>query len=42
MDLIGMGFEMMGLGLVGVFGVLIIFYIIIKALLKMFPSKDEA
>lgn len=41
MDLIGKGLELMGIGLAGVFTVLIIFYFMIKLLLKAFPPKEE-
>lgn len=39
MDLIGLGVQMMIYGIAGVFGVLIIFYFMIKILLKVFPDK---
>ena len=39
-DNIIMGFKLMGLGLAGVFAVLIIFYIILKVLMKVFKNDD--
>lgn len=41
MELIGLGFEVMVLGLAAVFSVLILFYFMIKGLIKIFPSHDE-
>jgi hypothetical protein len=41
MDQIGLGFQVMGYGLVGVFSCLIIFFATIKALLYFFPDKPE-
>jgi hypothetical protein len=41
MDQIGLGFQVMGYGLVGVFSFLIIFFFTIKALLYLFPEKSE-
>lgn len=35
-----LGFQLMGLGLVGVFSVLILFYFTIQILMKVFPQKD--
>lgn len=35
------GFFLMGVGVIGVFIVLIIFYFLIKALIKIFPEKPE-
>lgn len=42
MELIGLGLEVMLFGLTGVFLVLIFFYFMIKLLIKIFPSKEEA
>ncbi|WP_236860098.1 OadG family protein [Candidatus Formimonas warabiya] len=41
MDLVGLGLEVMGMGLAGVFVVLILFYFMIKLLIKVFPPKEE-
>jgi len=41
MELIGLGVKVMVYGMAGVFGVLIIFYFMIKLLLKTFPPKEE-
>jgi Na+-transporting methylmalonyl-CoA/oxaloacetate decarboxylase gamma subunit len=41
MDQIGIGIEVMGYGLAGVFSFLIIFFFTIKALLFLFPDKSE-
>ncbi len=35
-----LGLQLMGLGLVGVFSVLILFYFTIQMLMKFFPHKD--
>jgi len=35
----GLALMLMGYGLIGVFTVLIVFYIIIKVLMKLFPEK---
>ena len=40
MELLTKGFELMGMGLVGVFAVLIFFYFMIKVLIKVFPPKE--
>lgn len=40
MDNVNLGLQLMGYGLTGVFMVLILFYIVIKLLLKLFPLKD--
>ncbi len=40
MDQIGLGVELMGYGLAGVFSFLIIFFFLIKALLYLFPEKS--
>ncbi|HSN65919.1 MAG TPA: OadG-related small transporter subunit [Fusibacter sp.] len=37
----GLGLELMAYGLTGVFAVLILFFIVIKLLLKVFPYKGE-
>ena len=36
---IGASFVLMGYGLLGVFSVLIVFYLMIKLLMKLFPEK---
>jgi Na+-transporting methylmalonyl-CoA/oxaloacetate decarboxylase gamma subunit len=36
-----LGLELMGYGLAGVFIVLILFFIVIKMLIKIFPYKEE-
>lgn len=36
-----LGLQLMGMGLVGVFSVLIIFYLTIKALMFLFPYKES-
>ena len=41
MNQIGLGFQVMGYGLTGVFTCLIIFFFTIKALLFLFPDKSE-
>ncbi len=41
MDQIGLGFELMGYGLSGVFTFLIIFFFTVKVLLFLFPDKSE-
>lgn len=41
MDHLNLGFQLMAYGLAGVFVVLILFYIMIKLLLKIFPYKEE-
>jgi hypothetical protein len=41
MNQIGLGFQVMGYGLAGVFSCLIIFFVTIKALLFLFPDKSE-
>lgn len=38
---IATGWKVSGLGLLAVFGVLIMFYILIKLMLKMFPERGE-
>ncbi|MGI6686317.1 MAG: OadG-related small transporter subunit [Bacillota bacterium] len=40
MELIGLGFKVMVMGLAAVFTVLILFYFMIKGLIKVFPSKE--
>jgi len=40
MDLIGLGIQVMIMGLAGVFVVLILFYFMIKGLIKVFPPKE--
>jgi hypothetical protein len=35
------GWRVSGLGLLSVFGVLLLFYIMLHVLMKLFPSKDE-
>jgi tetrahydromethanopterin S-methyltransferase subunit E len=35
----GLALMLMGYGLIGVFTVLIVFYIVIKLLMKVFPEK---
>ncbi|WP_148133541.1 OadG-related small transporter subunit [Candidatus Formimonas warabiya] len=42
MGLMELGLEVMVLGLVGVFSVLILFYFMIKLLLKAFPPEEES
>lgn len=39
MSAIGAAFMLMGYGLIGVFSVLIIFYLVIKLLMQVFPEK---
>ncbi len=39
MENIELGFKLMGFGLLGVFTVLILFYFMIKALMKVFEGK---
>ncbi|GAB6106439.1 OadG-related small transporter subunit [Fusibacter bizertensis] len=39
MNEFNLGLELMGYGLAGVFIVLILFFIVIKVLVKMFPIK---
>jgi Na+-transporting methylmalonyl-CoA/oxaloacetate decarboxylase gamma subunit len=41
MNELGLGVELMMYGLTGVFVVLIMFYFVIKLLLKVFPYKEE-
>ena len=41
MNELGLGLELMMYGLTGVFAVLIMFYFVIKLLLKVFPYKEE-
>ena len=41
MNELGLGIELMMYGLTGVFVVLIMFYFVIKLLLKVFPYKEE-
>ncbi len=41
MDEFGLGLELMAYGLTGVFVVLILFFIVIKLLLIVFPYKGE-
>ncbi len=41
MNELGLGVELMMYGLTGVFVVLILFYFVIKLLLKVFPYKEE-
>ncbi|MGI6678434.1 MAG: OadG-related small transporter subunit [Dehalobacterium sp.] len=41
MDLIGLGLKVIAIDLGGVFSVLIIFYALIKGLLKVFPPKED-
>lgn len=36
---VGLAFMLMGYGLLGVFSVLIIFYLVIKLITKVFPEK---
>lgn len=40
MDEFKLGLELMGYGLSGVFMVLILFYAVIRLLVKVFPYKD--
>lgn len=40
MDNVNLGLQLMGYGLTGVFMVLILFYIVIKLLLKLFPLNE--
>ncbi|MDP3388249.1 MAG: OadG-related small transporter subunit [Eubacteriales bacterium] len=40
MDNVNLGLQLMGYGLAGVFMVLILFYAVIKLLLKLFPLKE--
>ena len=40
MDEFKLGLELMGYGLTGVFMVLILFYAVIRLLVKVFPYKD--
>ncbi|WP_148137135.1 OadG-related small transporter subunit [Candidatus Formimonas warabiya] len=42
MSLVESGLEVMALGLAGVFAVLILFYFMIKLLIKAFPPKEES
>jgi len=41
MNEFGLGLELMAYGLTGVFAVLILFFIVIKLLLAIFPHKSE-
>lgn len=41
MNQLDLGFQVMGYGITGVFTVLILFYFMIKGLLKLFPYKAE-
>lgn len=41
MNELGLGVELMMYGLTGVFVVLIMFFFVIKLLLKIFPYKEE-
>lgn len=41
MNEIAEGWRVSGLGLLSVFGVLLLFYIMLQVLMKLFPSKDE-
>jgi len=41
MNELGLGVELMIYGLTGVFAVLIMFFFVIKLLIKVFPYKDE-
>lgn len=38
---IAAGWRVSGLGLLAVFGVLVIFYILIRVMLRVFPARDE-
>lgn len=40
MDNVTLGLQLMAYGLIGVFMVLILFYAVIKLLLKLFPLKE--
>ncbi|MDH8677780.1 OadG-related small transporter subunit [Fusibacter bizertensis] len=40
MNELELGLELMGYGLAGVFIVLILFFIVIKILVKIFPSRE--
>lgn len=42
MNELGLGIELMMYGLTGVFVVLIMFFFVIKLLLKIFPYKEES
>ena len=37
----GLGLQLMAYGLIGVFMVLIVFFGMIKALIKLFPARDD-
>ncbi len=41
MNEMNLGIQLMGFGIIGVFTVLILFYFIIKALMKFFPDKKD-
>lgn len=41
MNTLALGIELMGYGLLGVFSTLIAFILMILALTKLFPHKDE-
>ena len=41
MNEIAEGWRVSGIGLLSVFGVLFLFYIMLHVLMKLFPSKDE-
>ena len=38
---LGLGLQLMVYGLIGVFMVLIVFFGMIKALIKLFPARDD-
>ncbi len=41
MNEIAEGWRVSGIGLLSVFGVLLLFYIMLQVLMKLFPVKDE-